>query len=135
MMRCIHCDTELIAPVRSEYWSDKHACHIWLCPKCCACFSSVVSFRALELASRMAGRHWGNNLRQMPAAPVAPTSSPTRPAPHARFGERECSPVGDLLKRRSSTPVRCGRGRWNKILCSRTDQGGGKPRGGIWSSK
>ena len=46
MMRCIHCDTELVAPVRSEYWSDKHACHIWLCPKCCACFSSVVSFSA-----------------------------------------------------------------------------------------
>ena len=44
MMRCVHCDTELVAPVRSEYWSDKHACHIWLCPKCCACFSSVVSF-------------------------------------------------------------------------------------------
>jgi hypothetical protein len=46
MMRCVHCDTELVAPVRSEYWSDKHACHIWLCPKCCACFSSVVSFSA-----------------------------------------------------------------------------------------
>jgi hypothetical protein len=46
MMRCVHCDTELVAPVRSEYWSDKHACHIWLCPKCCACFSSVVSFPA-----------------------------------------------------------------------------------------
>jgi hypothetical protein len=45
-MRCVHCDTELVAPVRSEYWSDKHACHIWLCPKCCACFSSVVSFPA-----------------------------------------------------------------------------------------
>jgi len=44
MMRCIQCDTELVAPVRSEYWSDKHACHIWLCPKCYACFSSVVSF-------------------------------------------------------------------------------------------
>jgi hypothetical protein len=45
-MHCVHCDTELVAPVRSEYWSDKHACHIWLCPKCCACFSSVVSFSA-----------------------------------------------------------------------------------------
>ena len=44
MMRCVHCDTELVAPVRSEYWSDKHARHIWLCPKCCACFSSSVSF-------------------------------------------------------------------------------------------
>jgi hypothetical protein len=46
MIRCVHCDTELVAPVRSEYWSDKHACHIWLCPKCCACFSSVVSLPA-----------------------------------------------------------------------------------------
>ena len=46
MMHCVHCDTELVAPVRSEYWSDKHACHIWLCPKCCACFSSMVSFPA-----------------------------------------------------------------------------------------
>lgn len=45
MMRCVQCDTELVAPVRSEYWSNKHdACHIWLCPKCCACFSSVVFF-------------------------------------------------------------------------------------------
>jgi hypothetical protein len=43
MMRCVQCDTELVAPVRSEYWSDKHACHIWLCPKCCVCFSSLVS--------------------------------------------------------------------------------------------
>ena len=44
MMRCVHCDSELVAPVRSEYWSDKQGCHIWHCPKCCACFSSVVSF-------------------------------------------------------------------------------------------
>jgi hypothetical protein len=46
MMRCVQCDAELVAPVRSEYWSDKHACHIWLCSKCNACFSSVVSFPA-----------------------------------------------------------------------------------------
>ena len=39
-MRCVQCDTQLVAPVRSEYWSSKHACHIWLCPKCCACFDS-----------------------------------------------------------------------------------------------
>jgi hypothetical protein len=44
MVRCVQCDTELVAPVRSEYWSDKHACHIWHCAKCCACFSSLVSF-------------------------------------------------------------------------------------------
>ena len=59
MMRCVYCDAELVAPVRSEYWSDKHACHIWLCPKCCACFSSVVSFPAdanTESLSVAAGR-------------------------------------------------------------------------------
>src|SRR5438874_8875967 len=46
LVRCVHCDAELVAPVRSEYRSDKYACHIWHCPSCCACFSSVVSFRA-----------------------------------------------------------------------------------------
>jgi hypothetical protein len=44
MMHCVQCNTELVAPARSEYWSDRHACHIWLCPKCSACFESVVSF-------------------------------------------------------------------------------------------
>ena len=46
MMHCVQCDTELVAPVRSEYWTDKHVCHIWHCRKCCACFSSLVSFPA-----------------------------------------------------------------------------------------
>ena len=53
LARCVHCDAELVAPVRTEYWSDKHARHIWLCPKCCACFSSVVSFPA-EVITRNA---------------------------------------------------------------------------------
>jgi hypothetical protein len=46
VVRCVQCGTDLVAPVRSEYWSDNHAfaCHIWHCPKCCACFSSLVSF-------------------------------------------------------------------------------------------
>ena len=44
MMRCVQCDSELVAPERSEYWSDRHACHIWLCPRCSACFESQVSF-------------------------------------------------------------------------------------------
>jgi hypothetical protein len=44
MVRCVQCGTDLVAPVRSEYWSDDRACHIWHCPKCCACFSSLVSF-------------------------------------------------------------------------------------------
>jgi hypothetical protein len=55
MMRCAQCDTELVAPVRSEYWSDKHACHIWLCPKCCVCFSSVGSFPADTNTESMKG--------------------------------------------------------------------------------
>jgi len=44
MMHCVQCSTELVAPERSEYWSDRHACHVWLCTKCSACFKSVVSF-------------------------------------------------------------------------------------------
>ena len=44
MMRCVQCDTELVAPERSEYWSNRHACHIWLCPTCSACFKSRVWF-------------------------------------------------------------------------------------------
>ena len=44
MMHCVQCNTELVAPERSEYWSDRHACHIWLCPTCSACFESLVSF-------------------------------------------------------------------------------------------
>jgi hypothetical protein len=51
MVRCVQCDTELVAPVRSEYWSDKHACHIWHCAKCCACFSSLVSFSETDTES------------------------------------------------------------------------------------
>ena len=43
-MRCSQCGTELLAPERSEYWSDRHACHVWLCPKCNICFESLVSF-------------------------------------------------------------------------------------------
>jgi hypothetical protein len=46
MMHCVQCDNELVAPIRSEYWSEKHACHIWHCAKCCACFSPLVSFSA-----------------------------------------------------------------------------------------
>ena len=44
MMRCVRCSKELIAPERSEYWSDGHACHVWHCPKCSACFGSLVLF-------------------------------------------------------------------------------------------
>jgi uncharacterized protein with PIN domain len=44
MMPCVQCNTELVAPERSEYLSNRHACHIWLCPTCSACFGSLVSF-------------------------------------------------------------------------------------------
>ena len=43
-MHCVQCSTELVAPERSEYWSDRHACHVWLCTKCSACFESLVLF-------------------------------------------------------------------------------------------
>jgi hypothetical protein len=44
MMHCVQCNTELVAPERSEYLSDQHVCHIWLCPACSACFESLVLF-------------------------------------------------------------------------------------------
>jgi hypothetical protein len=43
MMHCVQCSTELVAPERSEYRSDRQVCHIWCCPKCHACFDSLVS--------------------------------------------------------------------------------------------
>jgi len=46
MMRCVQCSTDLIAPVRSQYFSDRHVCHVWLCPKCSTCFESCVQFSA-----------------------------------------------------------------------------------------
>jgi hypothetical protein len=52
MMRCVQCNTELVAPERSEYWGDRHACHIWLCPTCSACFESLVSFPATTQSMR-----------------------------------------------------------------------------------
>ena len=30
------CGSEQIAPERAEYWTDRHAFHIWHCPKCTA---------------------------------------------------------------------------------------------------
>jgi len=44
MMRCAQCSTDLIAPVRSQYFSDRHVCHVWLCPKCSTRFESCVQF-------------------------------------------------------------------------------------------
>jgi hypothetical protein len=45
-MKCVQCSNELVAPERSEYWSDKRACHIWHCRKCSCCFESLVLFPA-----------------------------------------------------------------------------------------
>ena len=41
-MKCVQCSEELIAPERSEYWSDRCTCHVWHCPKCSCCFESFV---------------------------------------------------------------------------------------------
>ena len=35
-IKCIQCGSEQITPERAEYWSDRHAFHIWHCPKCTA---------------------------------------------------------------------------------------------------
>ena len=77
MVRCVQCDTELVAPVRSEYWSDDHACHIWHCPKCCACFSSSVSFTDDTDKPRRR-----DNFRLCATAPAAWRYSPQSAAPH-----------------------------------------------------
>jgi hypothetical protein len=45
-MKCVQCSNELIAPERSEYWSDRRACHLWYCPKCSCCFESLVLLAA-----------------------------------------------------------------------------------------
>ena len=34
-IKCIQCGSEQIAPERAEYWTDRHAFHIWHCPKYC----------------------------------------------------------------------------------------------------
>jgi hypothetical protein len=41
MMHCVQCSTELVAPERSEYWNDRHVCHVWLCEKCGFCFETL----------------------------------------------------------------------------------------------
>jgi transcriptional regulator NrdR family protein len=38
---CIKCSKELIAPVKSEYHDGGHIRHMWLCPKCTACFDTL----------------------------------------------------------------------------------------------
>ena len=45
-MNCAHCDNELIAPEWSEYRNERRVHHVWHCPKCSACFGSLVVFLA-----------------------------------------------------------------------------------------
>jgi hypothetical protein len=78
LVHCVHCDAELVAPVRSEYRSDKHACHIWHCPKCCACFSSLVSFSD-DTDTEPLRRY---SFRLFATVPVAWLYSPRSGAPH-----------------------------------------------------
>jgi hypothetical protein len=77
LVRCVHCESELVAPVRSEYWSDKQACRIWHCPKCCACFSSLVSLSD-DTDTEPLRRY---NFRLCPTAPAAWRYSPRSAAP------------------------------------------------------
>jgi len=44
--KCVQCGDEQIAPERPEYWNERHAFHIWLCPKCSASVASRVSLPA-----------------------------------------------------------------------------------------
>jgi hypothetical protein len=72
MMHCVQCDTELVAPVRSEYWSDMHACHVWHYPKCCVCsrlwspfliFNRSQSYRACKKGRLSAPNHDDNGAK------------------------------------------------------------------------
>jgi hypothetical protein len=45
-MSCVQCSNELIAPERSEYRNERQVHHVWHCPKCNACFGSLVAFPA-----------------------------------------------------------------------------------------
>ena len=45
-MTCVQCSNELIAPERSEYRNERQVHHVWHCPKCSACFGSLVVFPA-----------------------------------------------------------------------------------------
>jgi hypothetical protein len=43
---CKQCGNELIAPERSEHRNRRQVHHVWHCPKCSACFGSLVVFPA-----------------------------------------------------------------------------------------
>jgi hypothetical protein len=94
VVRCVQCDTDLVAPVRSEYWSDNHACHIWHCAKCCACFSSLVSFSD-DTDTEPLRRY---NFRLSATVPVAWQYSQQSAAPHSFVSSLAAeSPAGSRL--------------------------------------
>jgi hypothetical protein len=51
-MKCVQCRNELIAPERSEFWSDRRGCHLWQCPKCSCCFESLISFAGVSKSTK-----------------------------------------------------------------------------------
>jgi hypothetical protein len=81
MVRCVQCDTELVAPVRSEYWSDKRACHR---PEAVAAF-----FHALRIGSGL-----GKISRNHPRNKRAAFQRPNRKSSAVRCG------VGNTTKLR-----------------------------------
>ena len=40
-IECVQCDSELIAPERSEYCNDSEIRHVWRCWKCDVCFEVI----------------------------------------------------------------------------------------------
>lgn len=40
-IECVQCDSELIAPERSEYFEGSDIRHIWHCGKCDSCFEVI----------------------------------------------------------------------------------------------
>ncbi len=47
-MNCFKCSHELIAPERSQYWSEWDIRHHWHCPKCNSCFETITDTKSLK---------------------------------------------------------------------------------------
>ena len=45
-MRCVRCEHEIIAPLKTELLDDKVIRHLWHCPSCKARFESFPRFPA-----------------------------------------------------------------------------------------
>ena len=50
-IKCIQCGSEQITPERAEYWTDRHAFHIWHCPKCTADLASTLSLLVFDVST------------------------------------------------------------------------------------